>query len=788
MKGRIVMRARYRTADTNVVIELEGSVPGERVLQAKVGKETVLPAGFEEAMMEVGAASRARALADDEEAFAAVLAALEAKGFKFEPIAEQSVAMTMEVDFTTGRILSRSASVPAGAPINEGLADAMAAAVRRAMRELLVSQPLKLQEALDSGDGEAFLSALSHHRVIDSKDRDAVLSLVRTALARPEWGVHHAIIQVRAGLMASISGAASAGRTLLRQATDGGTLDGDSLAGARLAIGNSYAAEERYGAAAEIYRGVLDNTEGVHVENVAWAHHNLGSALVALGRIDEGVDRYRRAGELRASDGDSEQPYATLAKAASRVEHHNLHRALALYDEVGATIGETSERLRSLKGNVLLNAARVRCHDLDRFDEALRDLAAAKALLREFHEDAETLASAMKLEQFCHEAMGNVELAAQVTEEHTKFLADRPHLKVAQIENALKGETLPADQEISPAVRGRIKLMDGFSKLEALRGNEFIDKIESLVNETLQEDDDERPYISGVLLAYAGERLTRVGRTERALEYHLRAVAAHPASLDNRAKLGACLLNSGRLSEAAEVGLQLANANPGSHLGFLLCGLAAYKAADYASAEQMLGESLVRKAEHPVAREMLQKTKQEKLALALQGASFPSALVRTFSPTTHALFLDYLRGFTQRARLNADSFWKKRQEFKFVQNPENAGRALFAQDLTATCRATRIYRETTLPGGRIDLIANVLGTEFVTELKMCGEGYSRNWAEGGFDQLRQYMRERGATRGYLVVFDARASQADEDAIPPVVDLGDGMISFCTVVNIRGMDK
>ncbi len=520
------MRARYKSADADVTIELEGAVLGERVLQTRRAQHTTLPVGLEEALTEVAAESRKRAITDSEEAFAAVLSGLEAKGFKFEPIAERSVAMTMEVDYATGRILSRSASDPEGAPINEGLADAVAAAVRRAMRGILVSQPPRLQEALDAGDGEKFLGALSHHRIADAPDRDAVLSLVQQALARPEWSAHHAVIRVRGGLMASSSGATSAGRALLRQAIDSGSLDGDSLAGVRLAIGNSYAAEERHDAAADIYRAVLDDTDGVHTENVAWAHHNLGSALVASGRIDEGIDSYRKAGELRASGGDAEQPYATLAKAASRVEHHNLHRALAVFDEVRATIGETTERLRSLKGNVLLNAARIRCHDLCRFDEALRDLAAAKTLLREFHEDADTLASAMKLEQFCYEAKGDTEQAAKLAEEHARFLADRPHLKTAQIESALKGETLPAGQEISPEIRGRIKLMDEFSKLEALQGSEFIDKIESLANETLQQDDDERPYISGVLLAYAGERLTRTGRTERAQEYYLRAVAA----------------------------------------------------------------------------------------------------------------------------------------------------------------------------------------------------------------------------------------------------------------------
>ncbi len=294
--------------------------------------------------------------------------------------------------------------------------------------------------------------------------------------------------------------------------------------------------------------------------------------------------------------------------------------------------------------------------------------------------------------------------------------------------------------------------------------------------------------MTGVALSTAGDRLASEGKKELALEYYLRAVAAHPASFDHRVNVGQCLLNLNRFQEAAEVGLKLAVDDPDSYRGFLICGAAGYRTADYALAEQMLREAMRRNPGHALAKELSAKTEQERLRLALQGQQVSPTLVRTFSPTTHAAFIDYLRDFAKRARLNSDSFWKKRSEDKLVQNPESAGRALLAQDITATCRAAAIYKETILAGGRIDLIVNVLGSEFITELKVCGAGYARNWAEGGFDQLKQYMRERGATRAYLVVFDARAGQDGDSALPSTADVGDGMTVFCVAVNIHGMDK
>jgi tetratricopeptide (TPR) repeat protein len=435
-----------------------------------------------------------------------------------------------------------------------------------------------------------------------------------------------------------------------------------------------------------------------------------------------------------------------------------------------------------------LSAARLRCLDLGSFEDALRDLMAAKPLLREFFEDSESFASAMALEMHCLQAKNDGAGAARAAAERAAFLSERPHLKADQIERALKREPERRTGAEDETIAGRIALVRGFDELEKLQGVAFLDKVEQLATETLHQSDEEATYITGMILSLAGDRLAGEGKKERALEYYLRAVAAHPASFEHRANVGLCLLNLGRFQEAAEVGLKLAVDDPGSHLGFLICGSAAYRSADYALSEQMLREALVRKPDQVLAKDLLGKTEQERLSLTLQGRPLPPTLVRTFSPTTHAAFLDYLRDFAKRARLNSDSFWKKRSEHKLVQNPESAGRALLAQDVTATCRTTAIYKETILAGGRIDLIMNVLGSEFITELKICGASYSQDWAEGGFDQLKQYMRERGATRAYLVVFDARADQGGDKALPTSSDVGDGMTVFCVAVNIRGMDK
>ncbi|MDV2442148.1 hypothetical protein QR665_22455 [Acinetobacter gerneri] len=87
-------------------------------------------------------------------------------------------------------------------------------------------------------------------------------------------------------------------------------------------------------------------------------------------------------------------------------------------------------------------------------------------------------------------------------------------------------------------------------------------------------------------------------------------------------------------------------------------------------------------------------------------------------------------------------------------------------------------KESILAGGRIDLIVNILGNEFIIELKMCGNGYSKTYAEGGFEQLKSYMTNRNATRSYLIIFDSRVKQTGKDALPSEHDLGNGQLAFC----------
>lgn len=94
---------------------------------------------------------------------------------------------------------------------------------------------------------------------------------------------------------------------------------------------------------------------------------------------------------------------------------------------------------------------------------------------------------------------------------------------------------------------------------------------------------------------------------------------------------------------------------------------------------------------------------------------------------------------------------------KWISHPEQLAQTLLHMNLkTAFGGDIKIFEELDAGAGRIDLYLQLASDrQVIIELKMCGNGYSSEYAQSGMEQLYHYMRNRGVKVGYLVVFDAR---------------------------------
>jgi PD-(D/E)XK nuclease superfamily len=76
-----------------------------------------------------------------------------------------------------------------------------------------------------------------------------------------------------------------------------------------------------------------------------------------------------------------------------------------------------------------------------------------------------------------------------------------------------------------------------------------------------------------------------------------------------------------------------------------------------------------------------------------------------------------------------------------------------------------VFEELDTGAGRLDILVQFMGgLTVILELKMCGFGYSSNYAASGESQLLHYMENRGSKLGYLITFDARLKKYGEELL------------------------
>lgn len=763
---------------------------GERLVNIQVSDNDVPSTQFIDALNASCEQVRAASIESVEGEFTALLSEMKGRGIALERLPDSGISLTLSLDMSTGKTEIRFAS-----SVENELANSVANTLRKGMKDMLRSKPDKLLEALTEDNAELFMESLTIHSP-DGRDAVAVtFDCVRRALEKADWRDHHAVIAARGAYIALEEKNPSLARELLRKTLNMSNIDSAFRLNLQIMIGNSYAVEGRNDVAIECYKAILDEDVKSHeAEALAWVYHNLGSTLLAQDKGDkhtscfrnEGIEHFRQASLLRASKGLPDEPAKTLGTAARSLERIHVRSALALYYEMADSVSDFSDpSTQRILAHTMYSAARISCIELQQFDESLRCLSRAKPFIRNVHEDADIVAGAMYIEELCYRALGDHAAAEQSRKAYSDFLRIHPYLPAAKLEDFFQANN--STKESDPFSDESVRLLSAVGGLNGIGDLDISDKVEMLLDDYAKHADNKNYQIRALLFSYVAQRLNKAGHFDRALTYHLRAVAEYPGDIRSRSKLAVCLHGMGRFDEALEVGLAIARDDPSSHLGFLIAGAAAYKNAQYSFAERMLEECVSRKSDHSSALDLLNEIRGKSLNEIMQKGMVDNTFKNIiFAPTTPSAFLSYLKNFVSRTRINSDSMWKSKSKDKLVENPENAARALLTQDLAATSRACSIYKESEVMGGRIDLIINILGAEFIVELKICGAGYSKGYAEGGFDQLRDYLRERNATRGYLVVFDARVNQSGEDAIPSEIDLGNGMIAFGVSINIRGV--
>jgi len=718
-----------------------------------------------------------------------LVACCRAAGLMAERMPEADASVTVVLDMDSGRTLTRSETLPGGVH-NESVEQSVKRAVQTALRKMARGDASEFCSAVEASD--LVTAKTLFPRDLKSAQVPRFIQAMEIVLSKDEWREEHVTM---GGLGADLllrAGALDAAERFAKRTTELTKEVGDDEQAFALALllGNIQVERGRLLLGLEHYAIAEGKQQNVSASGRAWLHHNRGSVLLQQSDFDGAVQSYRLAAQLRASAGVPHEPAHTLARAARGMERRSSRRALGLYQEALSALPMETDDAHTriwIRGHILEAIVHLYVHDLHEFDLALAPLNEAIELFRGILEASTSFTSLLKMKAYALEHLGRQDEAAAAAAECAAFIAANPDSFHAHAEKILNGE-VPDGPELNRALGGDPRRLEAgrlFREATAL-GKEDPLQVVALVEravDAVPPDSADSYALRSLLLLYAGEVLRDSGRAEPAIQYASRAWAEYPAGVGTAMRLARWFLDQQRLDEAFQLGERLTREHPEDHRGPLLAGHAADRAGDFQRALTYLERAARLTNDRADIRTRISDIRDQEARGLLPPPRATLPALPSLLPSNDGEFLQYLRDFARRTEENSDAFWKSRADRRWNGRPEAIGRGLLIQSLKEHGSAISCFREVEVAGGRMDLTVNVLGRNYIVELKMCGPGYSQNYAEGGFDQLKGYMKQFGSTRGFLVVFDGRKEQV---AIPAEVDLGDGMLTFAVLVNVLGI--
>lgn len=118
---------------------------------------------------------------------------------------------------------------------------------------------------------------------------------------------------------------------------------------------------------------------------------------------------------------------------------------------------------------------------------------------------------------------------------------------------------------------------------------------------------------------------------------------------------------------------------------------------------------------------------------------------------------DFIRYVATEMRMSFWRFDKTSDKYKWISRPEQYAKNLLLTFLNGRFgESVYTFEEIRAGAGKIDVyIALPKGEKIITELKICGHGYSETYAREGLEQLAHYMENKETDNGFLIVFDSR---------------------------------
>jgi tetratricopeptide (TPR) repeat protein len=496
-----------------------------------------------------------------------------------------------------------------------------------------------------------------------------------------------------------------------------------------------------------------------------WAWRNLS---LVLGKDDPEA---RQAAQLSADAfleaGAKDEAGKSLMRVVDLLMGENPQAAVDTLDEMielAAKEGLGNQPIHA----AALHARAQRLLTLRQADRALADARASVELLRKVLGAEEQMVRTMHLAAQAARMKGDEEAAIALEREASELTSrySLPHFKLAERLVTLGENFNVADADALLSDAEAAKNFDLAASVQIYRANgepglDDTQRLELLEGTFRQYRGKARPRIVNMIKTAIAVRLRQMGSLDRATDWLEQVHEDEPLSIAGRDTFIDCLWKDEQWGRAANVlrkDLQRRGEAPGLLFGY---AKSLFESGDIDGALTAVARS-IKLAGDPAWPMMNLATELRDKALDLGGriaAVPPEAAAGPVSrPEFEAALNEFANFVKAKKRM---TFWRfnEKKERVWTSGPEAYAQTLLHTYLQAKFGdRVEIFEELDTGAGRLDLYVKLEGgLSIVVELKMCGNGYSSNYAASGETQIVHYMDNRRTNLGYLVICDARAT-------------------------------
>lgn len=510
-----------------------------------------------------------------------------------------------------------------------------------------------------------------------------------------------------------------------------------------------------------LYKQLLEQKDSVSSIILAWAYR--GMSLTLDSKDPEFYNYQEMSVYTFLQSGKKIEAAGSLYAMASVLEFDDPDKALEILDEATALLRTDSLIHQAGIASLLHTKARILSR-IESYEEALTEVENAIDILRKLVGCEDEILASLKLAAEVSnklEIQEKIALYSSEIETYSLFITDKVYQLRLKLGEALRTKNSSRLEEIHKEIEKQdnkeIKFLFHVGNARSNPSLSYEDKLEELDKALSILRTYRASYEDWNIVCHACASIyLDQGEESKAIEWYRKTLEYNPSNPQAMQNLASLLWKNEMWQEAVAL-FEDHKRRFGDLPIILYCyGRSLLEAGRPEDAVQPLLEA-TQKSSDPHIRECFNRAVANAKKVNLDTKETQPIQNKVITPKIFEESLDRFVSFIQSDKRRV--FWEltERRKYDWISSPEKYAQNLLHTFLKAAFGDdVNIFEELQSGAGRLDIYLEFIGSfKAIIELKMCGQGKSKNYALGGLEQLVHYLDNKNTSLGYLIIFDGR---------------------------------